>query len=145
MRARTRPAFGRCGVIGRAVMAAILCSMAASCSAAEPVTGTARAYDGDGIYVYRSGSERVKVRLWGIDAPELGTPPGERSYRALQRIDGQPVECRPPPGHWRYPVIYDRIVARCINVADGADLARAQIERGFAQDWPRYSKGYYSQ
>lgn len=133
-------------MIGRAVIVAVLFVSAGACSAEDrPVAGTSRAYDGDGIYVSRPGSERVKIRLWGIDAPELGTPEGERSYRALQEIDGQQVECRPPPDHARYPTSGDRIVALCVVVGDGTDLARAQVEAGFARDWPKYSHGFYSQ
>lgn len=64
-----------------------------------------RVSDGDIIQVTDSDNKRVKIRLYGIDAPETeksgkktghqstqGQPYGAEAYRALKgKIDGQPV------------------------------------------------------
>ena len=105
-----------------------------------PIDGISRAYDGDGLYV-----DGVKIRLWGIDAPELGTPEGEASFAALASIDGRAVRCAPPPRETSYPVSGNRLVALCQLVATGLDVARLQVIGGHAVDWPKFSRGYYAE
>lgn len=84
-----------------------------------------RVVDGDTIDV--SGAP-ARVRLFGIDAPELGTSEGERSKQALNRLAaGRRVRC----AIVSYD-IYGRVVATC-GFSDGADLSRLMTARGAAQ------------
>jgi len=78
------------------------------------------------------------VRLWGIDAPEIDRRAGQRSaWHLRQLIRGAELTCR-----IKDIDDYDRIVAQCFN-AEGHDLACLMVESGNAQDWPRFSGGYY--
>ena len=80
----------------------------------------------------------ARVRLWGIDAPEMSEPDGHRSRRHLVVLTrGQRVVCR-PRGRDRYR----RVVARCF--VGTTDLACAMVAAGHAKDWPRYSRGFYA-
>ena len=105
----------------------------------EPIVGVARAYDGDGIY-----AGNVKIRLWGIDAAELGTVEGKAAFVSLALFDGQLVKCTPPPASRTIPVSFDRLVALCTISETGEDLARYQVMNDVARDWPKFSKGYYA-
>jgi hypothetical protein len=69
--------------------------------------------DGDTVVI-----NKVRVRLAGIDAPELDHPWGQRSKWALvQLCKGQTVTARIKP-----ELSYDRCVAECF-LPDGRDLA----------------------
>lgn len=81
----------------------------------------------------------ARVRLWGIDAPEMAEPGGQESKSALVAlIDGQAVTCEQIDTDR-----YRRIVARCY--VDGRDVGGMLVTGGWARDWPRYSGGYYAQ
>lgn len=113
-------------------------SFVVSRSDTQFVQGKSRAYDGDGVYV--AGK---KLRLWGIDAPELGTREGQASFDALAAyVDGRWLRCEPPPGETIFPKSHDRWVAVC--EFRGTDIARVQVRTGHAVDWPKFSGGYYS-
>lgn len=89
--------------------------------------------DGDTI---RCGS--VRVRLWGIDAPERDTPAGPPSTRALaQIINGGTIMCEQKDTDR-----YGRTVALCR--LNGVDIAAEMVRQGQAKDYPRYSGGYYA-
>lgn len=78
-----------------------------------------------------------RVRLWGVDAPELKTSAGPASTRALVRIvAGKTLACT-PRGH-----SYDRIVALC--TINGRDVAGEMVRQRQAVDWPKFSKGFYA-
>lgn len=80
----------------------------------------------------------VRVRLWGIDAPERDTPAGPPATRALaQIIDGGTITCERKDTDR-----YGRTVALCR--IDGRDIAAEMVAQGHAQDFPRYSGGYYA-
>lgn len=112
--------------------------------AAEPLIGTARATDGDTLCV-----AGVKVRLEGMDAPELRR--GQRCRRDGQRyncgkdakaalrhiVEGQRIECEPTYGDR-----YKRFVAVCR--IDGKDIGDDMVRQGWAIDWPKYSNGKYN-
>ena len=92
------------------------------------------ATDGDTM---RAGD--LRIRIWGIDAPERGDPGGARATEALRSlITGQRLTCEDMG-----PDRYGRTVARC-TLPDGRDLACALVEMGAARDWPKYSKGAYA-
>ncbi len=84
-----------------------------------------RVIDGDTIDV---AGAPARVRLAGIDAPELGTSEGERSRQVLNRLAaGRRVRC----AVISYDM-YGRVVATC-RFSDGADLSRLMTARGAAQ------------
>lgn len=41
--------------------------------------------DGDTVWILDDHKHRIKVRLWGIDAPEMGQPWGKQSKKALNK------------------------------------------------------------
>lgn len=90
--------------------------------------------DGD---TFRLGATRVRLR--GVDAPELRTRHGPAARAALSRlVGGRPVRCERSADR-----SYQRIVTTCIN-ADGVDLGAAMVRSGWAIDWTRYSRGRYA-
>ena len=93
-----------------------------------------RVVDGDTIWVTRDkgdgkGERNVKLRLRGIDAPEMCQDGGEAARRALQQLakKGQRVQVR---------VIardqYGRSVADVWREGDGENLAARMVEDGWA-------------
>ncbi|HEY0918207.1 thermonuclease family protein, partial [Devosia sp.] len=96
-----------------------------------PQRGMARAADGDSLRL-----EGVRIRLVGIDAPELDqvcwdgqgrewTCGLSSRARLAQVLEGSVVECL-PQGHDRY----GRVLARC--EASGRDLGALQVAEGWA-------------
>lgn len=79
----------------------------------------------------------LKVRLWGVDAPERDAPGGLGATRALADLtQGQLVVCK------RRGKSYDRVVAQCW--VGRRDIAGALVRAGHARDWPKFSRGYYA-
>ena len=79
-----------------------------------------------------------KIRVHGIDAPEMDTQLGPASKAALAEIIGdQAVVCE------QSGTSYDRIVATCL--LDGQDIAALMVQRAQARDCPRYSGGAYAE
>lgn len=110
----------------------VLCyglTASASFSSMETVV---KVYDGD---TFTTASGR-KIRLAGVDAPELHQPKGKECRDALAaRIIGKAVQigCRDKS--------YKRDV--CTVFVNGSDLGSWMVRNGFAFDEPRYSKGAY--
>lgn len=94
----------------------------------------AMAIDGDTLR-----TEDYRIRLWGIDAPEMSEDRGSRSKAVLQLIldSSMPVTCY-EMGRDRY----GRIVARCLD-AQGYDIGCTMIAARAAEEWQAYSRGYY--
>jgi endonuclease YncB( thermonuclease family) len=98
--------------------------------------------DGDGL---RLKGERI--RLWGIDAPELGQPCaregatldcGAFAKGLLSSLTSRgQVECEKVDTDR-----YGRTVARCF--VDGLDLGSMMVSAGWALDFERYSDGFYA-
>ncbi len=89
--------------------------------------------DGDTIVI--SGT---KIRIGGIDAPELNHPYGKNSkYALINMCKGQVVTAKISED-----LSYDRVVATCF-LPDGTDVAARLVEQGLALDWPRFSGGAY--
>jgi len=98
-----------------------------------------RAVDGDTLAVDRPGVGVVlSVRLFGIAAPELSEPGGQRSRQLLQElVNGRTIVCRPVAR-----ASYGRVVATC---AMGVlDLGSALVRAGAARDCPAYSGRRYA-
>ncbi len=93
--------------------------------------------DGDTIHVRRR-QEVVKIRLNGLDAPELHEYGGGRAKDFMFRlVRGQTLEC--------YPVEldnYGRTVAICY--LGGLDIAAEAVKAGVALDCRIYSGGRYA-
>ena len=89
--------------------------------------------DGDTIII-----DKVRIRIAGIDAPELDHPYGQQAKWALVKLcKGQVVTARIKP-----ELSYDRLVAECV-LPDGRDLGAEMVRAGMALDWPKFSGGKY--
>ena len=104
--------------------------------AADGLVGqVTRVVDGDTFWLDTSG---VSIRVWGLDAPERGTPGGAEATAALaQLIAGERLTCRE-----RDIDRYGRIVGQCF-LADGSDITAALIASGTSTEYCRYSDGFY--
>lgn len=115
---------------------------------ASEIMGTAgRVVDGDTLYVC---DERLceKIRICGINAPELKVRRGKEARAALVSIvANRQVRCARVgegtvcDGRSR-PTSRDRIVAQCF--VGKYDVAQLLVERGYACDWVKFSGGNYS-
>ena len=94
--------------------------------------------DGDSIWV-RSAKRgaRVKLRLLGIDAPEVCQPLGPQARDALRRLAlNQPVQVTV-----RARDRYGRALATVRRAQDGVDLSQAMAEGGWA--WVDRYRGWH--
>lgn len=93
--------------------------------------------DGD-TCTFRAGSRKVKVRFFGIDAPEkdqtYGRAARDRMTAWLQAAKSVSLKC-----HDRS---YDRQV--CEVMADGADLSERAVRQGLAWEYRRFTGGKFS-
>lgn len=141
---------------GRMAAALLLTSVLSACAAA-PASRAADVQqldarvvgvqDGDTLTVLAEGNVRHRVRLAGIDAPELGQPGGRRARESLAALAfAQPVRIE-----WRKRDPFGRLVgtlwvappqAECRGRAEcpmTLDAALAQLERGHAWWFRRYA------
>ena len=89
-------------------------------------------YDGDTITVRTD--ETIKIRLDGIDAPELKQPFGQASKQALSGlVFGQVVTVKPGKKDR-----YGRLLAR-VEIA-GKDASLTMVETGMAHWYEQYAK-----
>jgi micrococcal nuclease len=89
--------------------------------------------DGDSVTVLRDRHEQVKIRLYGIDAPERGQPFGTKSRQHLAGlVFGKDVRVIP-----RDTDRYGRTVAQ-IEV-DGRDVSIDMVRAGLAWWFERYA------
>jgi micrococcal nuclease len=79
-----------------------------------------------------------RIRLWGIDAPELKQPLGLDAKFFLMDIakdkDVQ-LDCKDKS--------YNRLV--CQATLEGSDLGMQMVSTGLAFDYEKFSKGFYCQ
>ena len=116
-----------------------------SASAGRTIEGTVKAvYDGDTVLLTTREESRLKVRLYGIDAPETrkpdkpGQPYGDISKRALMsKIMGRRVTAEIMDIDQ-----YKRGVA-IIRYA-GRDINREMVADGMAWAYRRYLQGAYA-
>jgi endonuclease YncB( thermonuclease family) len=103
-------------------------------SAADYSARVAGISDGDTITVLMAGNRQVKVRLWGIDAPETGQPFGSRAKQAASSLAfGKSVIVRE-----RDTDRYGRTVAEVI-LPDGRVMNRELLRQGMAWHFVRYA------
>jgi len=101
--------------------------------ASKQINGRAYVIDGDTIRI-----GKIKIRLAGIDAPELDQPYGQKSKWAMVRIcQGQRIRVE-----LTGETSYDRLVGTCY-LPDGCDIGAELIKQGLAIDGGHYSKGKY--
>ena len=101
--------------------------------ASRQLKGKGWVIDGDTIAI-----NRIKIRLAGIDAPELDQPWGQKSKWEMVRIcKGQVLRCE-----LTGETSYDRLVGT-IYLPDGRDVGAEIIKAGLALDGSYYSKGKY--
>lgn len=122
-------------------VAVAVAALAASASA-SPISGVARAIDGDSLMV--GGYE---VRLFGIDAPEFNQACtqsgrswacGEDAASRLSRlVTGKEVRCSTLGADQ-----HGRTLARC--TVGGTDINRTMVATGYAVAFRRYSMDYVS-
>lgn len=105
----------------------------AASQAGAALSGRCWVIDGDTIDI---GGKRI--RLAGIDAPELDHPYGKKAKATLVRLcQGKTVRAE-----FDGQLSYDRSMATCY-LPDGRDLSAEMVKLGMAIDWPRYSGGKY--
>lgn len=108
----------------------------------DDTAGRASIIDGDTLEVHG-----IRIRLWGIDAPESSqfcrgadSLPYRCGGKAANDLDAfvgtRPVRCTPIALDQ-----YQRMVATCS--VEGVDLGEWLVRNGLALDWPRYSRGRY--
>ena len=97
------------------------------------LSGPAHVIDGDTIVI-----RKTKIRLFGIDAPELDARFGMKSKFALIALcKGKTVTA-----HINGDLSHDRVVAVC-KLPCGTDLGAELVRQGLALDWPQFSGGTY--
>ena len=112
---------------------------------AASIDGPATAIDGDTIEVH-AGDKFVRVRLCGIDSPELRHAGGPEAATKMRGLLSNPVHCVPvgegtPCDGRSKPTNHNRIVAQCF--INGSDISKEMVCSGHAIDWPKFSDGYY--
>lgn len=94
--------------------------------------------DGDTITILQ-GKQQIKVRLFGIDAPELKQPYGKKSKQFLANlIAGKVVEVE-ENGKDRYKRILGIVYHK------GQDINAQMVENGYAWAYVKYSIIYVDQ
>ena len=92
--------------------------------------------DGDTIWILPKGGERVKIRLYGIDAPEMKDSGGKKSKKYLSElIAGKEVQIE-THGHDKYK----RVIG--IVYLNGTDINGKMVKDGYARAYLKYSKKY---
>jgi endonuclease YncB( thermonuclease family) len=124
------------------LLAPLLFGCASKAFAGEIISGVANVHDGDTLKI-----NGIDVRLWGIDAPEDGQRCAkagslwrcdDESTEALERFVGtRQLSCEKRRLDQR-----QRVVAVCS--VEYQDVGSWMVQEGWALDFPRYSKGYYS-
>ena len=104
-----------------------------SANAAELHGTVVKVYDGDTITVLDADRQQHKIRLSGIDAPELGQAFGRVSRQHLaDQVAGRTVVIE-----WSKRDKYKRIVGKIL--LDGRDINITLIEAGLAWHYKKYA------
>lgn len=114
------------------IVAALLAATAVSMAAIINYQGTPQgalctATDGDSL---RCGPQRIRLR--GIDAPELSQPGGAAAHSALAKLVSGPIVCQ-DLGKDRY----QRTLAKC-SAKGEPDIGKALVRQGFAHSYYDY-------
>lgn len=102
---------------------------------AESLSGrVVKVTDGDTITVLDASKQQHKIRLNGIDAPELKQAYGQASRKHLAGI----VAGKPVTVEWHKHDKYQRIVGKVLQ--NGQDVCLEQIKAGMAWHYKKYEK-----
>lgn len=94
-----------------------------------------RIVDGDTFHV---SFAETRLRIWGLDAPELDGPGGAAATEALRAMaEGRLVNCE-----IRDIDRYGRPVGQCF-LPGGQDITAAMIASGTAREYCRFSRNHY--
>ena len=94
-----------------------------------------RIVDGDTFWM---DSAPVRIRVWALDAPEIGQPGGDAATEAMRQLTAdRELECLT-----RDIDRFGRIVAQCW-LPDGRDITAAMIASGTAREFCRFSRNHY--
>lgn len=108
----------------------------------EQINGTlVRVIDGDTFILEPLDGRSIRVRIWGINAPERNQPGGTQAAMVLDALvnaEGRRLRCR-----YRDIDRHRRLVAQC-ETDHETDLGSYLVSQGVARDCPRFSKGHYS-
>lgn len=126
-----------CIIVGLALLKIALETLWAKLRAvllpAKTITGVPYIVDGDGL----AFDGDIRVRLYGLDAPEMDHPEGAISKAYLRKlVGGRPVKvvikgrCK-----------YGRHIGQVFD-ADGRDLNAAMVADGYARAYGSFSKAY---
>ena len=97
------------------------------------ITGKCHVIDGDTIAIGKQ-----KIRLAGIDAPELNKPYGKQAkWKMVEICKGQNITA-----YLTGKTSYDRVVAKCF-LDDGQDIAEEIVKAGLALDVPHFLNADY--
>jgi endonuclease YncB( thermonuclease family) len=124
---------------------ALVLFAAADARADRIVEGFVRAvYDGDTILLVTREARRLKIRLYGIDAPETAKPdtPGQPFGDAAKKALFAKIMWKKVSAEVLDTDRYQRTVAviRC----DGRDINREMVAEGMAWAYRRYSLGAHA-
>lgn len=96
--------------------------------------GRAWVIDGDTLVI-----DGTRIRLVGVDAPEMDHPYGKNAKWTLVNLcKGKEVRAV-----FEGDLSHDRTVATCF-LPDGRDLSAEMVKAGHAIDWPKFSRGKYA-
>jgi micrococcal nuclease len=116
------------------LFAIVLSSVACPVVAKDTATGQVEISDGDTLRI-----ANIRVRLQGVDAPEMDMAGGSAAKNRLADIVGQQtIRCELTGERNR-----DRFIAVCY-LPDGSDIGAELIRRGAALDCAPFSKGRYA-
>ena len=102
-------------------------------SQSQIIRGKCHVIDGDTIAIGKQ-----KIRLAGIDAPELNKPYGKQAkYALIELCKGNYINA-----HLTGETSYDRVVAKCL-LDDGRDLAAEMVKMELALDIPHFPNADY--
>ncbi len=109
--------------------------LAAQATFADTLTGkVVKVHDGDTIHVLQADNVREKIRLSGIDTPELGQPYGKAARKYLASfIAGKQVIIE-----WDKKDRYGRIVGKVL--LDGSDINLELVKAGYAWHYKKYQR-----
>lgn len=124
-----------------AIISTLFLLLATDVSAGQIVVGMVRnVYDGDTILMTTKEQSKMKVRLYGIDAPETGRP--EQPYaRIARRTLMYKVMGREVTAEIMESDKYNRAVA--IIRYQGRDINREMVADGMAWAYRQYLQGPY--
>lgn len=123
----------------------LLLSCVADASASRVIEGVVRAvYDGDTVLLATRENNRLKVRLYGIDAPETARPdrPGQPFSAVARRTLSYKIMGRMVSAEIMDVDQYKRAVA--VIRYGGRDINREMVAEGMAWAYRQYLKTPYA-